>query len=110
MKRQTYPLNPLHCTLLFLKKKLFQSPRLKRIIANSRRGKEEIIRHYAVPAEKIEVHYNGVDLETFHPRNAALFRRSLRKELKIPQETNLIARYLSDLFLASHWPGDKDFS
>lgn len=94
-KRNTYWVNPLHQTLLFLERRLFRSPRLKKIIANSRRGKQEIIRHYAVPGEKIEVIYNGVDLEAFHPRNVALFRKSLRKELKIPLEAMVV------LFLGS---------
>jgi UDP-glucose:(heptosyl)LPS alpha-1,3-glucosyltransferase len=95
LKRLTQPLNPLHCTLLALEKRLFQSSRLKKIVANSRTGKEEIIRHYGVPGEKIEVIYNGVDLEAFHPRNVALFRRALRRELKIPVETPVV------LFLGS---------
>lgn len=82
-KRMTHPFNPLHRSLLFLEGRLFQSPRLKRIVANSRRGKREIMRHYGVRPEKIEVLYNGVDLEHFHPRNAALFREGLRRELKI---------------------------
>lgn len=94
-KRSTYGVNPLHRSLLFLEKKLFQSPRVKKIIANSRRGRDEIMRHYHVPGEKIEVVYNGVDLEAFHPRNTALFRRSLRKELKIPLDSMVI------LFLGS---------
>lgn len=95
IKRWTYCVNPLHRTLLFLEKRLFQSSRLRKIIANSHRGKEEIIRHYGVPGGKIQVIYNGVDLETFHPRNVALFRKSLRKELKIPLETLVV------LFLGS---------
>ncbi len=94
-KRSTYGVNPLHRSLLFLEKKLFQSPRVKKIIANSRRGRDEIMRHYHVPGEKIEVVYNGVDLEAFHPRNTALFRRSLRKELKVPLDSMVI------LFLGS---------
>jgi UDP-glucose:(heptosyl)LPS alpha-1,3-glucosyltransferase len=94
-KRNTVALNPLHRTLLFLERRLFQSPRLKRIIANSERGKEEIRRHYGVAAEKIEVVYNGVDLENFHPSNATLYRKSLRKEFRIPPEALVI------LFLGS---------
>ena len=95
IKKQTYWMNPLHRTLLFLEKRVFQSPRIKKIVANSQRGKEEIIRHYGVPGGKIEVIYNGVDLETFHPRNVTLFRKTLRKELKIPLETLVV------LFLGS---------
>jgi UDP-glucose:(heptosyl)LPS alpha-1,3-glucosyltransferase len=95
LKRNTYALNPLHRTLLYLEKRLFQSSRLRKVIANSWRGKEEIIGHYGVPAEKIEVMYNGVDLENFHPGNIPMYRRSLRKELRIPAEALVI------LFLGS---------
>jgi UDP-glucose:(heptosyl)LPS alpha-1,3-glucosyltransferase len=95
LKRVSYPLNPLHRSLLFLEKKLFRSPKLKRIIANSQKGKEEIIRHYGVPAEKIEVIYNGVDLDVFHPRNVGLYRGPLREELQISLDAFVI------LFLGS---------
>jgi UDP-glucose:(heptosyl)LPS alpha-1,3-glucosyltransferase len=94
-KRNTYFLNPLHRTLLYLEKRLFQSYRLKKIIANSRRGKEEILRHYGVPAGKVEVMHNGVDLENFHPSNIVLYRKALRKEFRIPLETPVL------LFLGS---------
>ena len=86
IKTASHPINPLHRTLLFLEKRLFQSPKLKKIVANSRRGKEEIIRHYQVPDEKIEVLYNGVDLEAYHPRNKGLYRETARRELGIPPE------------------------
>jgi UDP-glucose:(heptosyl)LPS alpha-1,3-glucosyltransferase len=95
IKRATYRLNPLHRSLLFLEKRLFQDPRLKRIIANSHKGKEEIIRHYGTPAEKIEVIYNGVDLEEFNPRNIDLYRLKIRAALNIPTEAWVI------LFLGS---------
>lgn len=95
LKRVLHPLNPLHRSLLFLEKELFRSPRLKRIVANSQKGKKEIIRHYGVPAKKIDVIYNGVDLDVFHPRNVALYRRPVREELKINPEAFVI------LFLGS---------
>jgi len=95
LKRLFHPLNPLHRSLLFLEKRLFQSPQLRKIIANSQRGKEEIIRHYGIPAEKIEVIHNGVDLQTFHPRNIALYRKPFREELGIQAQALVI------LFLGS---------
>jgi UDP-glucose:(heptosyl)LPS alpha-1,3-glucosyltransferase len=39
-----------------------------------------------VPENKIEVVYNGVDLETYHPRNRDLFRESQRSEMGISKE------------------------
>jgi UDP-glucose:(heptosyl)LPS alpha-1,3-glucosyltransferase len=95
IKRVSHPVNPLHRALLFLERRLFQSPRLKKIVANSRRGKEEIIRHYGVAKEKIEVIYNGVDLEAFHPRNQALYRKTQRREMGISESSFVI------LFLGS---------
>jgi UDP-glucose:(heptosyl)LPS alpha-1,3-glucosyltransferase len=44
------------------------------------------MRHYRVAGDKIEVIYNGVDPEVFHPRNRALFRTLQREELGIRQE------------------------
>jgi UDP-glucose:(heptosyl)LPS alpha-1,3-glucosyltransferase len=83
VKRLFHPLNPLHRTLLFLEKCLFRSPRLRLIIANSQRGKEEIIRHYGVDASKIRVIYNGVDLHRFNPENRARYRQPMREELGV---------------------------
>lgn len=60
-------LNPLHVTLLGLERRVFSARRTGWIIANSKRGKEEIVRHYGFPAERIEVIYNGVDLDRFQP-------------------------------------------
>jgi UDP-glucose:(heptosyl)LPS alpha-1,3-glucosyltransferase len=36
------------------------------IIANSRRGQEEITRHYGVPGGRMRTIYNGVDTDRFH--------------------------------------------
>jgi len=94
-KRISQPFNPLHRALLFLERRVFQAPRLKRVVANSRRGKEEIRRHYGVPEDKIRVIYNGVDLEIFHPRNRALFREAERRAIGLPETDSVI------LFLGS---------
>jgi UDP-glucose:(heptosyl)LPS alpha-1,3-glucosyltransferase len=59
--------NPLHLTILGMEKRVFSPARTGWIIANSKRGKEEIIRHYQFPADRIQVIYNGVDLDRFQP-------------------------------------------
>ena len=46
-------LNPLHLSLLFLEKKIFRQGNYKRIIAISKRGKEEIVKHYHLRPEDI---------------------------------------------------------
>lgn len=66
-KRLLLRLNPLHLVLLQLEKKTYSPENTRFIIANSHRGKEEIIRHYGFPAERIFVVHNGADCERFKP-------------------------------------------
>jgi UDP-glucose:(heptosyl)LPS alpha-1,3-glucosyltransferase len=52
----------------------------RKVIANSRMVARDMTARYGIPAEAIEVIYNGVDLERFHPRareRAADVRRAL---------------------------------
>ncbi len=60
IKRKTYLLNPRHRVMLSLEEKIYRDPRLKFVIAISKRVKEEIIRHYGFPEERIKVIYNGL--------------------------------------------------
>ena len=53
------------------------------IVAVSRRVKEEAIRHYQVPAEKIEVIHNGVDGTEFKPSPEA--RALIRQQLGLAE-------------------------
>jgi UDP-glucose:(heptosyl)LPS alpha-1,3-glucosyltransferase len=55
--------------------------RSRRIVAIARRGAQEIARLYGVPAGRLRVVYNGVDLERFHPDNRGRYRRETRREL-----------------------------
>jgi UDP-glucose:(heptosyl)LPS alpha-1,3-glucosyltransferase len=65
LKRATMWLNPLHAALLWLEKRTFSPRNTRAIIANSARGKEEIVRHYQFPADQIYVVHNGVDCVRF---------------------------------------------
>lgn len=65
LKRITFPLNPLHRTLLSLEKEAFENKGLKRIFANSEMVKKELLDHFSLPASKIEVVHNGVEWENF---------------------------------------------
>jgi UDP-glucose:(heptosyl)LPS alpha-1,3-glucosyltransferase len=65
LKKISFNLNPHHLMLLYLEKQCFLGS--KAIIANSTMVKKDIIKHYAVPAEKIHLIYNGVDLQRFRP-------------------------------------------
>ena len=56
-----------------------------RIIAISQMVKDDIIKHYRVPSEKVTLIYNGVDLVRFHPKNRK-YRGEIRKSLGIGEE------------------------
>ena len=57
-------LNRKHSATLALEEALFRKAGAGRVIANSRMVKEEIIRLYGFPGEKIDVIYNGVPLQS----------------------------------------------
>ncbi len=60
-KRLTFPLNPLHRSLLSIEKKTFENPDLKKLFTNSQMVKDEILKLYRTPDQKIEVVHNGVE-------------------------------------------------
>jgi UDP-glucose:(heptosyl)LPS alpha-1,3-glucosyltransferase len=87
-------ISPFHRVMLWLEKRLFASPELKRVIANSRQVKAEIIRHFQVDPSMIKVVYNGLDHSVFHPATETE-RRSLGQRFGVPGEDGII------LFLGS---------
>ena len=52
-----------------IEERAFAPGAYRRVIANSRMVRDDLRRRYAIPEDDIEVVYNGVDLERFHPRN-----------------------------------------
>ncbi len=82
-KRLTIYLSPKHRVLLYLEKRLFRDPRLKRVVANSRRGRDEITRLYGLRQEDICVIYNGVRPLERGARKRGAERKRLREKLGI---------------------------
>jgi UDP-glucose:(heptosyl)LPS alpha-1,3-glucosyltransferase len=83
------PLRPLNRSYLHLEREMFRSARLRTVIANSERGKEEIVRHFGVSPARIHVVYNGVDLSRFPVERKEVARRALRSRYGIPPEATL---------------------
>ena len=79
-------LNPYHRYVLAAERRLFESPRLRAVICNSRMVRDEIRAHFGTPEAKLHVIYNGIDLEAFHPRLREAHRSALRQRLGIPQQ------------------------
>ncbi|GBE04404.1 lipopolysaccharide core biosynthesis protein RfaG [bacterium BMS3Abin10] len=65
VKRFSFKLNPHHRILLYLEKKCFENSKI--IIANSNMVKQDILHHYPVPEDKIQVIHNGIDLNRYRP-------------------------------------------
>ena len=59
-----------------------------RIVAVSRRVKDETVRHYGVPADKIDVIHNGVDAGEFKPSDEA--RRLIRNQVGVDEKDYLL--------------------
>ncbi|MEI9898363.1 MAG: glycosyltransferase family 4 protein [Chthoniobacter sp.] len=66
-----------HREILALEKELFGPRGARAVIANSRLVREEIVRHFQYPEEKIQVIHNGVPLFTAAPEARAHTRASL---------------------------------
>lgn len=79
--------NPFHWATLWIEKRIYAGGGTEKIIVNSNRGKEEIIRHYRASPEKIRVIYNGVDLQRFHPDNRVKYREEMRTRWGIDETT-----------------------
>jgi UDP-glucose:(heptosyl)LPS alpha-1,3-glucosyltransferase len=71
-----------HRVQLALERRVFRTT--PEVVAISRAGAAEIARLYAVPAARLTVVYNGVDLERFHPRRRARERAGARAEAGLP--------------------------
>lgn len=83
-------LNPLQLAYIWLERRMFTDPDLKAIIANSQRGKEEIIRHYNVDPGRIHVVYNGIDPVTTDQNQKSNYRQELSAEFKLGDELRIL--------------------
>lgn len=71
-------LNPRHRWLCAAEKRMFEHPRLRAVICNSRMVREEILQGFRIDPDKLHVIYNGVDLEAFRPQERAARRGAAR--------------------------------
>lgn len=83
-------LNPRHQTILDLERNVYGKSRsVRRIVAQSQLEARLLVQFFGVPVEKVEVVYNGVDTEEFHPcwRSA---RPSVSRELGIAADSPML--------------------
>src|SRR4051794_9251883 len=88
-------LNRKHAATLALEESLFAKRGAERIIANSRMVKDEIVRFYAYPADRIDVVYNGLSVHSTTRREED--RTATRDSLQLGKDDIAI------LFAGSGW-------
>ncbi len=76
-----------HYIKVWIQKKQYANRNVKKIIAISKMVKDDVMRYYRVPEEKISIVTNCVDLERFHPKNRRRYRTLKRRELGIDEKT-----------------------
>ena len=90
LQRLTQRWSLYHRYVMGAEKAMFEHPALQAVICNSQMVADEVSRYYEVERSKLQVIYNGVDTEVFHPGLADEFRRSVRAANGIPDEAPLL--------------------
>jgi UDP-glucose:(heptosyl)LPS alpha-1,3-glucosyltransferase len=80
--------NPYHRYVQAVEREMFAHPALRRVICNSAMVRDDIMLRFGLPAERLTVIYNGVDLERFNPRNRD-GRAAVRAALDVPADAPL---------------------
>ena len=83
-------LAPWHRYTLVAEAEMFRHPSLRTVICNSRMVRDDIARRFGVADEKLQVIYNGVDLEAFHPRLREEHGRALREKIGVGETAPVI--------------------
>jgi UDP-glucose:(heptosyl)LPS alpha-1,3-glucosyltransferase len=81
-------ISPYHVYTRHAERRLFENPRLRAVICNSKMVKREIKRHFGLTDDKLHVIYNGVDTDVFHPRLKA-HRAEMRARYGVPATATL---------------------
>ena len=88
--RAATALSPHHRYVLAAERALFTSARLRAVICNSEMVRGEIARHFGTAPEKLVLIRNAVDSASFHPRLREEMRASVRQQLGIPGDANVV--------------------
>ena len=83
-------LSPYHRIQMHIERCGFRSSRLKLAIAISDVVHRDLVEQFKLPADKVPILYNGVDLERFRPRASEECRRRIRQALGVPDSAPLV--------------------
>lgn len=83
------PFEPRTRLVLAIERMNFGHGRLREAIAVSNNVKEDLIRHYGTPADRIDVVYPGVDTMEYTPEKRPIARQKIRTAYGIPNDSAL---------------------
>lgn len=81
--------NPHHRYLLAAERALFTQSQLRAVICNSTMVRDEILRRFATPGDKLVLIRNAVDANSFHPGLRAELRQAVLQQLNVPQDARV---------------------
>ncbi|MBI5632855.1 MAG: glycosyltransferase family 4 protein [Nitrospirae bacterium] len=85
-----------HLAMRFLEGRIFQDDKRRLFITNSQLVKNQIIQYFHIPAEMINVIYNGVDHNLFS-EDVKAFRDKTRRDYRIDDKDLVV------LFVSNNW-------
>lgn len=89
LQRLSASLSPYHRYVLQAEADMFNSPALKAVICNSEMVKKDILRCFALQADKIHVIHNAIDSTRFQPATEAA-RHAVRTQLNLPANATVL--------------------
>ena len=95
--RRLYRATPHQRAIEKMERRRFQRNAIRHIVPMARFVRDQILLHYPVEPERVEVVYNGVELEHFNPRNRETLGVEYRRAQKIDPDTPLL------LFVGNDW-------
>jgi UDP-glucose:(heptosyl)LPS alpha-1,3-glucosyltransferase len=84
-------MQPYQQAQMFIERRGFRSPRLKKAIAVSNLVRDDLIRVFGLPRERAVTLYNGVDLNRFRPERDPGVRAEVRARFNIPRDAAVVA-------------------
>lgn len=75
LARWAQSLSRYHRYILQAEAQMFTHPQLRKVICNSKMVRDDIVRRFGLPDDKLTVIYNGVDTVQFSPEVRALSQR-----------------------------------
>ncbi len=97
-------LNPFHPFILRLERQYYGGRQYRKLIALTPRVRDEIMEHYGVPTEDIELLPNGYNPQEFHPERRAALRGAMRAELGYSESDRVLVFVANELERKGFFP------